>query len=84
MENVVGEDEVSKKTASLEKKEIQSMKLFFIWKFPHAFDHVSRQALYALHQGDVSLKVRWRRLLTVLQDWPHKNQAQRSKVFEPQ
>ncbi len=56
--NVVGEDEVSMTTAPLKGKEIQSTKSFFIWRFPHAFDHTSRQALYALNQGNVSLKVR--------------------------
>ncbi len=58
MEDVVGEDEVSAKTAPLGKKKIQSTKSSFIWQFPHAFDHTSRQALCALHLGDVSLKVR--------------------------
>ncbi len=55
VEDVVGEDEVSAKTAPLERKKIQSTKSFFIWQFPHAFDHTYRQAL---NQGDVSLKVR--------------------------
>ncbi len=58
MDDVVGEDEVSAKTASLERKKIQSTKSFFIAQLPHAFDHTGRQALNALHQGDVSLKVR--------------------------
>ncbi len=58
VEDVVGEDEVAVKTAPLERKKIQSTKSFFIWQFPYAFDHSSRQALYALHEGDVSLKVR--------------------------
>ncbi len=58
VENVVGEDEVSTKTAPLERKKIQSTKSFFISELPHDFNHTSRQALYALHQGDVSLKVR--------------------------
>ncbi len=59
MEDVVGEDEVSGKTAPLESKKIQSTKSFIIWEFPHTFAHTSRQVLYALHQGDVSLKVQW-------------------------
>ncbi len=42
MEDVVGKDEVSAKTASLERKKIQSTKSFFIWQFPHAFDHTGR------------------------------------------
>ncbi len=46
-----GENEVSSKT--LERKKIQPTKSFFIWQFPHALDHTSRQALYALHKGDV-------------------------------
>ncbi len=47
----MGEVEVSAKTAPLEKS-------LFIWKFPHAFDHTSRQPLFALHLGYVSLNVR--------------------------
>ncbi len=58
VEDNVGEDMVSAKTAPLERKKVQSTKSLFIWQFPHAFDHTSRQALYALHQGRVSLKVR--------------------------
>ncbi len=45
VEDVVGEDKASAKTALLERKKIQSTKSFFIWQFPHAFDHTSRQAL---------------------------------------
>ncbi len=45
VEDVVGEGKVSAKAAPLEKKKIQSTKSFFIWQFPHAFDHTSRQAL---------------------------------------
>ncbi len=55
VENVEGEDEIPTKTAPLKGKKIQSTKSFFIWEFPHAFDHSRRQALYALRQGDVSL-----------------------------
>ncbi len=58
VEDIAGEDKVSAKTVPLERKKTQSTTSFFIWQFPHAFDHASCQALYALHQGDVSLKVR--------------------------
>ncbi len=46
VEDVVGEDKVPAKTAPLDRKKIQSTKSFFIWQFPHAFDHPSRQALF--------------------------------------
>ncbi len=58
VENVVGEDEVSTKMAPLERKKIQSTKSFFTWELPHVFGHISRQSLYALNQGDVTMKVR--------------------------
>ncbi len=54
VEYVVGKDEVSTKTATLQRKDIQSTKLVLIWQLSHAFDHTSGQALYALHQVDVS------------------------------
>ncbi len=54
MEYVVGLDEVAAKLATLERIDIQSTKPVLVWKLSHAFDHTCGQALYALHQGDVS------------------------------
>ncbi len=54
MEYVVGQDEVSAKPATLEGKDIQSTKPILVWLFSQPFDHTRGQALYALHQGDVS------------------------------
>ncbi len=54
MEYVLGQDEVSAKPATFERKDIQSTKPVLVWQLSHAFDQTSGQALYALHQGDVS------------------------------
>ncbi len=54
VEYVVGEDEVSAKPATFERKYIQLTKPVLLWQLSHAFDHTCGQALYALHQGDVS------------------------------
>ncbi len=54
MEYGVGQDEVSVKPATLEKTDIQSTKPALVWQLSHALDHTCYQALYALHQGDVS------------------------------
>ncbi len=50
MEYVVGQDEVSAKPATLERKDIQSTKPLLVWQLPHTFDHTCGQALYALHR----------------------------------
>ncbi len=54
VEYVEGQDDASAKPAMLERKYIQSTKPILIWQFSHTFDHTCGQALYALHQGDVS------------------------------
>ncbi len=54
VEYVVGQDEVFAEPVTLERKDIQSMKPVPVWQRSHSFDHTSGQALYALHQGDVS------------------------------
>ncbi len=54
VEYVVDQDEVSAKPATLEKKDFQSTKPVLVRQLSHAFDHTNGQALYALHQGDVS------------------------------
>ncbi len=51
VEYVVGQNEVSAKPATLERKAIQSTKPVFTWQLSHAFDHTCGQAL---HQVDVS------------------------------
>ncbi len=48
MEYIVGQDEVSAMPATLKRKDIQLTKPVFIWILPHALDHMSGQALYAL------------------------------------
>ncbi len=48
------EDDVDAKSATLERKDIQSTKSLLGLQLTHALDHTSGQALYALHQGDVS------------------------------
>ncbi len=53
-EYVVGQNEVSTKQATLERKDNQSTKPLLVWPLPHTFDHTCGQALYALHQVDVS------------------------------
>ncbi len=55
MEYVIGQDEVSAKPATLERKDIQSKKPVLVWQLSLAFDYTGGQALYALHQGDVSI-----------------------------
>ncbi len=54
VEYVVSQDEISAKPATLERKDIQSMKPVVVWQLFHTFDHACGQALYALDQGDVS------------------------------
>ncbi len=41
MKYVVGQDKVSAKPATLERKNIQSTKPIHIWQLSHAFDHTS-------------------------------------------
>ncbi len=50
-EYIVGQDE---KPAAVERKDIQSTKPILVWLIPHALDHTSGKALYALHRVDVS------------------------------
>ncbi len=45
VENVVGQDEVSVEPATLERKNIQSMKPVLVWQLSHVFDHACGQAL---------------------------------------
>ncbi len=54
VEYVVGQDEVSAKPTTLERKEMQSMKPVRVRQLSHAVDHTCGQALFALNQGDVS------------------------------
>ncbi len=54
VEYVVGQDKVSAKPVTLEKKDIRMTEPVLVWQLSHAFDHACGQALYALHQGDVS------------------------------
>ncbi len=49
VEYVVGQDEVSAKSATLERKDT-----VLVWQLYYTFDHTRDQALYGLYQGDVS------------------------------
>ncbi len=49
VEYVVGQDGVSAKPATLERKDIQSTKPVVVWQLSHTFDHTCGQALYALY-----------------------------------
>ncbi len=54
VEYVEGQDEVSVKPATLERKDIQATKPVIVWQLYHTIGHTCGQALYALHQDDVS------------------------------
>ncbi len=69
-EHVVGHDDIAVKPATLERKDIQSMKPVRICKAKlpsYAFDYTSCQKLCALQQNDA-----W----PGLQDWLRKSQMQ--------
>ncbi len=54
MDYVVGQDEVSAKSATLEGKDIQSKKPIHVWQLSHGFDQTSGQMFGKLHQDGVS------------------------------
>ncbi len=54
VEYVVGQNEVSAKRATLERKDIQWTKPVLEWQRSHGLDHTRGKALYVIHQGDLS------------------------------
>ncbi len=81
VDDVVGEDEVSAKTAPLERKKIQSTNSFFIWQFSHVFDAVCAPLRRCLAEGTVTTLAG--RTPGLVSPEPA-TEAERSLVSEPQ